>query len=239
MSILKNKWALITGSTGGLGREIAIQFAASGVNLILFGRNEAKLEELQSDLSLFGVDTKSYTVDLSNTHELLSFLHSSLIKDLNVEILVNCAAIFSIKNLVDTSLSEIEKMFNTNVIAPILLCRHFVPHMIKNQWGRIINIASSSAYAAAPGTSLYATSKHALLGLSRALYKELKSQNVRVICVSPGTIKTSMGKKVEKLGQIYETFLDPKEVAEYILFASSLNSELISEEIRLNRLEVQ
>ena len=111
--------------------------------------------------------------------------------------------------------------------------------MIKNKWGRIINIASSSAYGGSPMTSVYCASKHALLGFSRSLYKELKGDNVRVICVSPGSIKTEMGRKVEELGQDFDTFMEPDELAEYIVYSSSLDGNMISEEIRLNRVFIQ
>ena len=111
--------------------------------------------------------------------------------------------------------------------------------MKERQWGRIINVASSSAYGAAPKTSAYSAAKHGLLGLSRALHNELKNQGVRVICVSPGSIQTPMGREVEKLGQRYDTFLDPAEIAEYIFYNASLDGEMIAEEIRLNRINIQ
>jgi NAD(P)-dependent dehydrogenase (short-subunit alcohol dehydrogenase family) len=106
--------------------------------------------------------------------------------------------------------------------------------MVKNRWGRIINIGSSSAYGGYKNTSLYCASKHALLGFSRALHDELKEHNIRVFCVSPSGTKTAMGKSIK--GQNYDTFIDPKDVAEYIAYISSFDNAMISEEIRLNRM---
>ena len=137
------------------------------------------------------------------------------------------------------SLQEYDECMQVNVRAPFLLIRELSQSMVKNSWGRIINIASSSAYAGSPLTSAYCASKHALLGLSRSLYKEFKDSNVRVLCVSPGSIKTDMGKEVEKLGQIYNTFMEPEEVAKYIVFNSLWDGNMVSEEIRLNRVTVQ
>lgn len=239
MEVLKNKCALITGATGGLGENIAKFLANQGTNLVLLGRNLEKLKKLKSHFDKLQVDVKCFQVDLKDRKNLVSFLDSDDVSKLDIDILINCAGVFSVEKLIHTKADDIEDMFNINVIAPTLLCRHFIPNMSQKKWGRIINIASSSAYAAAPGTSIYSSTKHALLGLSRALYKELKEDNIRVFCVSPGSIKTDMGKKVEELGQKYDTFLDPLDIAKYVVYAMSIDSELISEEIRLNRVEVQ
>jgi short-subunit dehydrogenase len=239
MKVLKNKCALITGATGGLGKNIAISLARQGTNLVLLGRNLAKLKKMKSHLDKLKVDVKYFQIDLNDRENLISFLNSDDVLKLDIDILINCAGVFSVEKLTSSRTEDILDMFNINIIAPTLLCRHFIPNMSQKKWGRIINIASSSAYAAAPGTSIYSSTKHALLGLSRALYKELKKDNIRVFCVSPGTIKTEMGKKVEELGQKYDTFLEPSDVSEYIAYAMSIDSELISEEIRLNRVEVQ
>jgi short-subunit dehydrogenase len=239
MKVLKDKCALITGATGGLGKNIAISLAQQGTNLVLLGRNLAKLKKMKSHLDKLKVDVKYFQIDLSDRENLISFLNSDDVLKLDIDILINCAGVFSVEKLTSSRTEDILDMFNINIIAPTLLCKHFIPNMSQKKWGRIINIASSSAYAAAPGTSIYSSTKHALLGLSRALHKELKKDNIRVFCVSPGTIKTEMGKKVEELGQKYDTFLEPSDVSEYIAYAMSIDSELISEEIRLNRVEVQ
>ena len=108
---------------------------------------------------------------------------------------------------------------------------------IKIVGGRIVNIGSSSAYAGFKETSIYCGSKHALLGLSRAVYEELKEHNIRTFCISPGSVKTDMGKKVKN--QNFDTFIDPKEIAEYVSFVMSFDGSMISEEIRLNRVFIE
>ena len=99
--------------------------------------------------------------------------------------------------------------------------------------GRIVNIASSSAYAGFANTAAYCASKHGLLGFSRALDDELRGRGVRVIAVSPGSIKTPMGRKVR--GQTYETFMDPREVADVIGDVASLDGSIVISEVRLGR----
>jgi 3-oxoacyl-[acyl-carrier protein] reductase len=109
----------------------------------------------------------------------------------------------------------------------------FAGRMVKNGWGRIVNIASSSAYAGFPDTVVYCASKHGLLGFSRALDAELRTSGVRVIAVSPGSIKTPMGRKVP--GQDFETFMEPTEVAAEIVHVTGLDGSLVVSELRLER----
>ena len=109
--------------------------------------------------------------------------------------------------------------------------------MVSNNWGRIVNIGSSSSYNGSGETGIYCASKHALLGLSRSLYQEFKDSGVRVYSVSPGSIQTPMG--AIDIRQDYSTFINPREVAEYIIFIITYDNEMISEEIRMNRITIK
>tara|TARA_R110000824_G_scaffold347711_1_gene534450 strand:- start:4210 stop:4932 length:723 start_codon:yes stop_codon:yes gene_type:complete len=239
--ILQNKNVLVTGATGGLGTALAKAYLKKGCNLFLTGRSNNKLQLLCNDLQLDNVDAKIMfsACDLRDYDDIMWFTRKVKQSFNQIDILVNCAGIFQIKNLQEINIQEYNECMHVNLTAPVILIKEFSKEMIKNQWGRIINIASSSAYGASPGTSVYSASKHALLGLSRSLYKEFKNFGVRVICVSPGTIKTPMGAEVTKLGQDYDTFMDADEVAEYVVYNTAFDGNLISEEIRLNRVYVQ
>jgi NAD(P)-dependent dehydrogenase (short-subunit alcohol dehydrogenase family) len=106
--------------------------------------------------------------------------------------------------------------------------------MKKSRWGRIVNIGSSSSYGGSANTAVYCMTKHGLLGFTRALSEELKSYNIRVYCISPSGTKTKMGKDI--IGQDYDSFLNPREIAEFISFVISFDGEMITDEVRLNRL---
>jgi hypothetical protein len=235
--ILQGKNCLITGATGGLGKEIVKEFAKNGCNLFLTGRNKEKLNSLKNEL-------KNYENEIK-----IDFEHADLSDDIqklidkikntfsNIDILVNCAGIFPVKLLSDSTVDDFEKCFSVNVKAAFVLCKEFSQGMVSKKWGRIINIASSGAYNGRRKTVIYRASKHALLGLSRSLHNELKEHNVRTFCVSPGSIKTPMGKSV--VGQSYETFLNPSEVAELVVRLISFDNEMISQEIQLHRMNQQ
>ena len=237
--ILHGKNCLITGATGGLGREIAKEFAKNGCNLFLTGRNNDKLNSLKNELenSVNEIKIDFEDADLSDDGEIQKLIEKVQGVFANIDILVNCAGVFPVKLLSDSTIEDFEKCFGVNVKAAFVLCKEFSQGMISKKWGRIVNIASSSAYAGFKNTSIYCSSKHALLGLSRSLHSELKEHNVRTFCVSPGSIKTPMGKSV--IGQNYETFLNPNEIAELIVRLVSFDNEMISQEIQLSRMDQQ
>ena len=235
--ILKGKNCLITGATGGLGKEIAKEFAENGCNLFLTGRNDKKLNSLKNELQNDQIKIDFKAADLSDVDDIQKLIDKTKNIFSNVDILVNCAGIFPVKLLSDSTMDDFEKCFSVNVRAAFVLCKEFSQGMVSKKWGRIVNIASSSAYAGFKNTSIYCSSKHALLGLSRSLHSELKEYNVRTFCVSPGSIKTPMGKSV--VGQSYETFLNPSEVAELVVRLISFDSEMISQEIQLHRMNQQ
>lgn len=235
--VLRGKNALVTGASGGLGHDIAIQLALHGVNVHVTGRKADRLQALCKAMADGGSRTGWSRGDLRNDDDIDAVVSDAQKTVGDVDILVNCAGVFPVELLVESTVDSFDDCFGLNIRAPFLLCRAVAPGMVQRKWGRIVNIGSSSAYAGFKETSIYCASKHALLGLSRALHDELKVHNVRTFCISPGSIKTPMGERVRN--QNYETFLEPKEVAEYVCFVISFDGGLISEEIRLNRTIIQ
>lgn len=238
--ILQNKICFITGATGGIGRNIAIKMAESKCNLFLTSTNPAKLRNLTDELeSLYGGGLKIFYEpgDLNKIGDVGRIIARCREKFNSIDILVNCAGVFPVKSLSDSNLEDFETCLNVNVRAAFLFCKEFSRDMIRSKWGRIINIGSSSAYAGFKETSIYCASKHALLGFSRALHDELKKYNIRTFCVSPGSAKTEIGKLVKN--QNYETFIDPQEIAEYVIFITSFDREMTCEEVRLNRMVME
>jgi len=233
--ILKNKNVLITGATGGLGHAIAKELAPQVKSLFLSGRHPEKLTSIKEELSVFNRNITTFTADFCRDNEIFKLVETA--SQEKIDVLVNSAGIFPLKNLANSNLEDYSNCFDVNVKAPFLLSSALSKHMKEKRWGRIINICSSSSYNGSEDTGLYCASKHALLGLSRSFYKELKDFNVRVFSISPGSIQTDMGKTDTR--QNFKTFLKPEEIAEYISFIISFDKELISEEIRLNRATIE
>jgi short-subunit dehydrogenase len=238
--LLSGKNCLITGATGGLGRQITIELAKNNCNLFLTSKTQSKLQKFQEELSSINNQIKIdyQEADLSSNTDLENVI-KKIRKDFGeIDILINCAGIFPVNLLADSSIEDFEECFDLNVKAPFVLCKEFSNDMIKKKWGRIVNIASSGAYNGRPNTSIYRASKHALLGFSRSIYEELKEHNVRTFCISPGPIKTDMGNRIimkENKNENFETFMDPAEIADMIIYLMSFDKEMISNEVRLSR----
>jgi short-subunit dehydrogenase len=232
---LQGKHCLVTGSTGGLGREIAIAMNRAGCKVFITGRNRGKLDELSTQMSsINGRSPFGFAADLMKPAEVESLVTAVRKEFGTIDILVNCAGIFPMHPFLETDNETLDACMRLNIITPFILIRAFVGDMIKAGWGRIINIASSSAYAGFSNTTAYCASKHAILGLSRALHDEMRHTGVRVFCFSPGSTRTEMSRV--SVDQDSSTFLDPAEIAEFIIDAVSFNGTMITEEIRLNRI---
>lgn len=237
--VLHGKNCFITGATGGIGRALSRKFAEIGCNLFLTATNNEKLAALQKELAETNKGSRVFfkSGDLCKVKDIDELIAEATAKSDTIDILINCAGVFPVKALRETSIADFDRCFDINVKAPFIFCKAFSRHMTQNKWGRIVNIGSSSSYAGFKETSAYCSSKHALLGFSRSLYDELKEDGIRVFCVCPGSAKTKMGEQVK--GQSPESFIEPSEIAEYVAFIISFDNEMVSEEIKLNRIRLQ
>lgn len=234
--VFYNKNCLLTGASGGVGKEIAIQLARQGCNIFITGRKIKKLERLKKEIESQGnyVNVFYYTCDFNKMDDVKNLIKIVRKKFKKIDILINAAGIYRVKYLADSTITDFDESFNVNVRAPFIFIKEFSKDMIKNKWGRIVNIGSSSSYTGFKETSLYCASKHAILGLSRAIYTELKEYNIRTFCVSPSAVKTEMGKLIRN--ENYDTFIEPEELAKYVVFIISFDDNMVSEEVKLNKL---
>ena len=238
--IFRNKNCFITGATGGIGRQIALKMADNKCNLFLTGATPSKIACLQNELELIHdreIEIHGEAGDLNSVPDIERLVSSSRNRLKAIDIFIHCAGAFVVKPLDASDLQDFETSFNLNVRAAFLFVKAFSPGMMKNRWGRIITIGSSSAYSGVKHTALYCASKHALLGLTRSFHDELKAYNIRTHCVSPAGTKTEMGSRIEN--QDYDTFVNPIEIADFVAFISSFDGEMVTDEIRLNRMVIR
>ena len=230
---LKNKNVFISGATGDIGMEISKKFSDLGCNLVLNGTNEKKLKDLSNSIKTDANKIEIISADLGNISEIERVANEAK-KIFNIDIVVNSAGVFPNLSIADTTNKVLLETIGINLIAPFIFIREFSQAMIQNNWGRIINIGSSSSYSGFKNTSVYCASKHALLGLSRSAHDELKEHGIRTYCLSPSSTQGKMGKK--STNQDYSTFLSPSEIAEYVEFIISFDSNVMVEELMLKRL---
>ena len=238
--VLVNKNCLITGATGGIGKQLAFIFAESGVNLFLTSTNTKSLQTLKSSIKKKFPKSTIHTcaADLRKSSDFTKLVGSVRSSFGKIDILINNAGFYRDNSLVKTSLDEFDKTFSINVRAPFVLSHEFAKDMIKKKWGRIVNIGSSSAYVGQPDHPAYASSKYALLGLSKSMTKDLRRFNVRVFFIAPGPVKTKMAARWAKASknQNYETFIDPKEFSIFVRDLIKLDSNMFIEEVRICRM---
>jgi len=233
----KKKNCLIIGASGGIGNAISKKLAEKNYNLFLIGKNKKKLLKLKQEIKKVDINVEIESIDLTDEKQIDKSIKKIRKTFGKIDILINTSGLFLIKSIDKTTIEEFEESFKINVRAPFIFSKEFSKDMKKSKWGRIVNIGSSSAYSGFKNSTAYCSSKHALLGFSRALFSELKDNNVRVYSISPGSTQTKMGKLSKD--QKFETFLEPKEIADYVVFVIGFDKQLISEEIRLNRIHIE
>ena len=227
------KNALITGATGGIGLAI-VEVLSKKFNLILVARNEKKLDEISSKNSSV---LKCMKCDLSDVNE-IKVLTEKLIKDkINVDILVNNAGINNDSLFLRMNSDKWEDVIKTNLTSNFHLTNQISKLMIKQRWGRIINITSVVGHTGNVGQANYSASKAGIIGMSKSIALELAKRNITVNCISPGFIESNMtdllseNQKESILKKIpLESIGSPYDVAYCVNFLASEESRYITGE---------
>ena len=227
------KNALITGATGGIGLAI-VEVLSKKFNLILVARNEKKLDEISSKNSSV---LKCMKCDLSDVNE-IKVLTDKIIKDkINVDILVNNAGINNDSLFLRMNSDKWEDVIKTNLTSNFHLTNQISKLMIKQRWGRIINITSVVGHTGNLGQANYSASKAGIIGMSKSIALELAKRNITVNCISPGFIESNMtdllseNQKESILKKIpLESIGSPYDVAYCVNFLASEESRYITGE---------
>jgi len=191
MSFLRDRIILITGATGGLGKEMVKQFLPEGSKLILTDLNQASLDELSSKLDKKGQILFTFTSDLSTQEGCQKVYDTIKSKNYEIDILINNAGVASIGNFMTTPQEEWERQYAINLLAPIRLTKLFLTDMQKRNSGHLVNIASVASFVSAPGLATYSSTKHALRAFGESLSEELKPTKIRVTNLYPFFYKDS------------------------------------------------
>ncbi|MHA2075525.1 MAG: SDR family oxidoreductase [Candidatus Hodarchaeales archaeon] len=195
---LKNKVALIGASSRGLGKAVAEKLAEEGVKLAICARNQVDLERSREEIAKLGIEVIAIPVDLT-VHSQVKKLINKVVKQFGkIDILVtNCGGPPS-GVFLDFSIDDWRKAIDLNLMSTIYLCREVIPHMIKQQTGRIIMITSVSAKQPIPGLILSNVTRAGVTGLAKSLSNELGRYNILINTICPGYTKT---KRVEELAE--------------------------------------
>lgn len=192
---IAGKTILYTGAAGGLGLETTLNFLRAGARVVAIDHDPKKIEELNSKAEAEGLAGLSiHTLDLSDLQALRPALEAISSEAGGFDIVINNAAIYPSKPFEDYTLEEMQKVQHINVDAGIVCAQVALPHMREKGWGRIINIASVTAYGGWALLSPYVQSKGALIGLARAWAREFGAYGITVNAISPGAFPTDAEK---------------------------------------------
>jgi NAD(P)-dependent dehydrogenase (short-subunit alcohol dehydrogenase family) len=229
---LKNKIALITGATAGIGREAATLLAAEGAEVVVTGRHVKRGDATVQEITDGGGAARFVQADLTDVGSVRQLAQDAG----EVDILVNNAAAFPMGPALAVGVDAFDTALATNIRAPYFLTAALAPAMIAKGHGSIINITTMAAYVGMPGTSAYGATKAALSSLTRTWAAEFSPAGVRVNTLSPGptrtdTVVAAMGEAAaEQVGQttLLGREASPREIANVILFLASDRSSYIT-----------
>jgi 3-oxoacyl-[acyl-carrier protein] reductase len=192
MAKLQGRIALVTGASQGIGRACALELARAGATVALAARNEAKLAEVVAEIEAAGGQAAAFGLDVSSEESIKAGAKVVLERFGKVEILVNNAGIARDALAMTMKRADWDAVLGTNLTGAFLLTQAVLRPMLKNRWGRIVNISSVVGRAGQAGQANYAASKAGLIGLTRALAREVGSRGITVNAVAPGYIETQM-----------------------------------------------
>jgi 3-oxoacyl-[acyl-carrier protein] reductase len=192
MASLQGRIALVTGASQGIGRACALELARAGAVVALAARNEARLAEAAAEIETAGGQAAMFALDVAREESIKNGAKAILERFGKVEILVNNAGITRDDLMMRMKRADWDDVLQTNLTGAFLLTQALLRPMMKNRWGRIINITSVVGRTGQEGQVNYAASKAGLIGFTRSLAREVASRGITVNAVAPGYIETPM-----------------------------------------------
>ena len=228
---LKNKNAVITGAAQGFGLAISKRFASSGANLFLIDKDETELNVAKETKEIKKSVSQTYTGDITNFEEIESTINSIIQNYSNIDIFVNNAGIAgpSFKTW-EYPQNDWKSVVDIDLNGTFNCCKAVVPFMIKQNYGRIVNIASIAGKEGNPNASAYSAAKAGVIALTKSLGKELAEYNIAVNCVTPAAAKTRIFDQISKEHIDYMLSKIPRKRFVLVEELASMVSWLSSEE---------
>jgi 2-dehydro-3-deoxy-D-gluconate 5-dehydrogenase len=237
---LKGKNAIVTGGSKGLGADIAVSLAKSGVHVTILGRDINGLEKTKSLIEDIGGRCHFIQVDLIEEYLIEEAAGTLIELNSSWDILVNNAGIVKAAPLLELTAKDWDDIYQVNLRAAFLLSKYIAPGMIAKRYGKIINVSSLGTFFGTPGLGAYAASKAGLNQLTKTMAVEWGPYNIQVNAICPTVVLTNMGRDVwndpsrKEMREKIEAriplhrFAEPKEVSDLVVFLASSGSNFLN-----------
>lgn len=189
---LSQRVALVTGASQGIGRTSALRLAKEGAAVAVAARNQEKLNELVSEITAAGGKGAAFPVDVADEEQVKSTVKAAIAQFGKIDILVNNAGITRDQLIMRMKRADWDAVLQTNLTSAYLCIQQVIPSMLKQRWGRIINVTSVFGQMGQAGQANYAASKAGLIGLTMAVAREVGSRSITCNAIAPGFIETAM-----------------------------------------------
>lgn len=236
---LSDRVAIVTGSGRGIGRAISLRLAEAGASIIVNDVGDmAPAEEVAGEIRKLGQDSLVISADVTKSADVANLVDTVVEKYGKVDILVNNAGITRDQLIIRMSDDDWDKVLEVNLKSVFLCSKAVLRHMMKQRWGRIVNISSIVGLIGNPGQANYSSSKAGIIGLTRTIAKEVASRGITANAIAPGFIDTAMTQQLPEerrqalMDQVPLGFLGtPRDVAEAVAFLASEEARYITGQV--------
>jgi NAD(P)-dependent dehydrogenase (short-subunit alcohol dehydrogenase family) len=218
---LKDKIALVTGASRGIGRASCLALAKEGATIVGTARTHKDLESLEKEIATLGGKAKSFACDVTKSAEVAACVKQTITDLGRIDILVNNAGIGGYRPFLDWTEDDYDKIMDTNAKSTWLFCKEVIPHLLKQGGGNIVNVSSVAGLSGYPNEGIYCMSKFAQVALSQSLDREFYQKNIKVSLVCPGGVEThfALGDGRTPDGANMKGFSTAEDVAEAVVLA--------------------
>jgi len=235
MERLKNKVAIVTGSSSGIGKAIALRLGREGATVIVAARRLEKCEETVARIQADGGIAFPIQTDIAEESQVERLIAETVRRFQRLDILVNNAGIFGGRRLAETSTEAFDEVMNTNVRGTFFCCRAGFSQMKKQGGGTIINMSSVAGVQAWDGTGTYSASKHAIMALTRSLADEGRAHHIKVSAICPGGVADELVDATDD-ERLRSEKIDPFDIAETALYLTCLSPQTVVHQIVVDRM---
>ena len=235
MQRLEGKVAIVTGSSSGIGKAIAIRFAEEGATVVLAARRLELCEQIAAGIQEKGGEAWAIQTDISEEQQVKALVHQTVTRYGQVDILVNNAGIFGGGRIAETDTKMFDDVVATNLRGTFFCCRAGFQQMKQQGGGLIINMSSVAGVQAWSGTGTYSASKHGIMALTKSLADEGRSLNIKVSAICPaGVADELVDAPPEDI--LRSEKIDPFDIAETAIYLAGLGAHAVVHQIVIDRL---